>query len=137
MNKSQRIGVFLFFLTIFCDLGSKYIVEKTGGYIVKNTGISFNFYSGSNDKILSLLLCGLIVVLWCSFHTFFRKHPIGASFFLGGAVANVIDRLIFGGVRDWLPIPVISGYNNVADWALSIGLLLMLVPKASVNQDAK
>jgi lipoprotein signal peptidase len=51
---------------------------------------------------------------------------------LGGIWANVFDRVLLGGVRDWLPIPFtelllgVSLYNNLADWFLFIGCLIWI-----------
>lgn len=42
---------------------------------------------------------------------------------LAGGISNLIDRLIWTGVRDWLPIPLTSLHNNLADWLIVVGCL--------------
>jgi lipoprotein signal peptidase len=34
----------------------------------------------------------------------------------------MLDRLINGGVRDWLVVPVLGLRNNLADWAIIIAI---------------
>lgn len=41
---------------------------------------------------------------------------------LGGAVGNGWDRVWFGGVRDWFWVPILQVHNNIADWALTLGV---------------
>lgn len=33
-------------------------------------------------------------------------------------MSNLLDRLVYGGVRDWLTVPVLGLKNNLADWAI-------------------
>jgi lipoprotein signal peptidase len=41
--------------------------------------------------------------------------------FLAGATSNLIDRFVFGGVRDWLSWPVFNFSNNLADIWITLG----------------
>ncbi len=56
--------------------------------------------------------------------------PAALSLILGGAIGNVIDRLRFDAVVDFLDFHV-AGYHwpafNVADSAISVGVVLMLL----------
>lgn len=42
---------------------------------------------------------------------------------LGAGTSNLIDRLLIGGVKDIWPIPIMGGYNNLADWLLLVAVL--------------
>jgi signal peptidase II len=51
---------------------------------------------------------------------------------IGGAIGNVIDRLRFGAVVDFIFVPVyILGYRfpafNIADSAITVGVCLLLI----------
>ena len=46
---------------------------------------------------------------------------------IGGAVANLLDRLLFGAVHDWLYLPKVT--INVADIAVVIGLMGYLLAR--------
>jgi signal peptidase II len=58
-----------------------------------------------------------------------RLLPLSLALILGGALGNVIDRLRFGAVVDFLDFHV-AGWHwpafNVADSAITVGVALML-----------
>ena len=61
-----------------------------------------------------------------------KFHLISFSMIIGGAIGNVIDRLRFGAVVDFIYVHVyILGYHfpafNVADSAISVGVCLLFV----------
>lgn len=122
MNKS-------IFILVFClDQTTKFLATLAGLHISYNTGVSLSFFSGSNGNFLTLLLAILIFYLYRTFTEQWHKNALAAGLFFGGAVANLFDRIIFGSVRDWLFIPFTNVQNNLADWAIFAGLLLLLVP---------
>ncbi len=51
---------------------------------------------------------------------------------IGGAVANLLDRLLFGAVHDWLYLP--KATINLADVAVVVGLMGYLVSQAPQRQ---
>lgn len=53
-----------------------------------------------------------------------RSTRLAAALILGGALSNGLDRLLLGGVRDYWP--TVFGYLNLADLAISTGLLYFL-----------
>lgn len=61
----------------------------------------------------------LLIFMW----SILKKYPIILGLFQGGAVSNVLDRLVYGGVRDWLAVPILGLRNNFADWAIVIALV--------------
>lgn len=60
-----------------------------------------------------------------------NMQGIFTGLFIGGAVSNIIDRIYFGGVRDWFPIPFVGLRNNLADWAIFLAVFLSVVQLAS------
>lgn len=52
---------------------------------------------------------------------------IGAGFLAGGAIGNAIDRVLFNQVTDFIIVGSGNGNLNLADYALNIGLILLLV----------
>lgn len=103
--------------------------------LVFNPGASFSFLAdaGGWQKWFFVGLA-LLVSVWLL--SLLRKHaqerllPAALSLILGGAIGNVIDRLRFDAVVDFLDFHL-AGYHwpafNVADSAITVGVALMLL----------
>jgi signal peptidase II len=102
--------------------------------MVWNWGVSFGLFnqeSGIGPILLIILSCVLILffVVWL----FKVTHPlqkVAILLVIGGALGNVIDRLRFQAVVDFIDIHVL-GYHwpafNFADACISIGCILLLI----------
>jgi len=102
--------------------------------MVWNQGISFGLFNGQSD-IGPLLLTGLALVLSAIFAVWlFRSRSLmqmlAIALVIGGALGNVIDRLRFGAVIDFLDVHAF-GYHwpafNVADSCVVVGVLTLIV----------
>ncbi len=100
-----------------------------------NEGAAFSFLSdqsGWQRWFLSgvAAVATLVMVLWLrGLKQHERLSAIALALIVGGAVGNLIDRLLFGYVIDFLDF-YIGQYHwpafNVADSAISIGVAVML-----------
>jgi signal peptidase II len=118
-----------------------------------NAGVSFGVFNraGVNSLFFSLAAAAIVVVLivWLSrVRTSFLAIAIGLI--IGGAVGNVIDRLLpsRGAVVDFLYFHLGSWYwpaFNLADSAICVGVMAMLLdgfllrrpsPQANQGEDA-
>ena len=98
-----------------------------------NSGVSFGILNraGVNSLIVSLAAAVIVVglIVWLGrVGTGFLALAIGLV--IGGAVGNVIDRLRFGAVIDFLYFHVGSWYwpaFNLADSAICLGVAAMLL----------
>jgi signal peptidase II len=101
--------------------------------MVWNYGISFGLLAGDSPLArwgLSVVAVAVVVALlvWLA-----RNDrglvAFGVGLIIGGAIGNVIDRLRFGAVADFLHFHA-GGYSfwvfNVADSAISIGVMLLI-----------
>ncbi|MFD0676329.1 MULTISPECIES: signal peptidase II [unclassified Paenibacillus] len=52
---------------------------------------------------------------------------VGTAFFVGGALGNAIDRLLFGKVTDFIDFHMGHGILNIADNAINIGVVALLL----------
>lgn len=104
---------------------------------VLNPGAAFGFLATLSDQVrnpLFILVSILAVILILFYHTrYLRSHrlvSVALGLVLGGAVGNLIDRLHYGMVVDFLDVHV-GPYHwpafNVADSAISIGVCLMIL----------
>ena len=100
--------------------------------LVWNRGISFGLIGGGVGAWMFVGLAAAIVAvlgLWLA-RTPVRWVGIALGCVIGGAVGNVIDRLRFGAVVDFLDFHL-AGYHwpafNLADAAITVGVILLLV----------
>ncbi|MDO9355948.1 MAG: signal peptidase II [Solirubrobacteraceae bacterium] len=112
----------------------------------KNTGVSFGFLSGAPAWVVGLFsTVALVAVVIVFIRTL--PGPLGrfaAGLIVGGAVGNLIDRIAFGSVTDFLDLPALPPCN-VADIAITFGAIAFAVGllfaetaerKAEKHQDA-
>lgn len=102
--------------------------------LVMNPGASFSFLADAGGWqqwffiALALAVSAWLIVL-IRRHAQERLMPAALSLVLGGALGNVIDRLRFGAVVDFLDFHL-AGWHwpafNVADTAISVGVILLL-----------
>ncbi len=103
-------------------------------FLTYNKGVSFSFLSSDYTwmpwalSALALTIC-LFIVQWMRVEKS-RLILTGLALILGGAIGNVIDRIRFGAVVDFLDVYV-GSYHwpafNVADSAICIGVGLILL----------
>ena len=138
--------IILTILVILVDFFSKYMVSKlmtvneTINLIdnffrityVKNTGAAFSIFS--NNTILVIII-SIVVIGFLLFYIYKNKgnnklENVSYAFILGGAISNLIDRLVYGYVIDFLDFEILS-YNapifNLADTFIVIGVILFLI----------
>ncbi|MGB1336705.1 signal peptidase II [Planktomarina sp.] len=96
-----------------------------------NSGINFGLFSNNGLAarwiliVIALGICG-VVTYWMRRET--RSVAlISAGMVIGGALGNVVDRILYGSVADFLNITCCGLHNpfafNVADIAIFAGLL--------------
>ena len=107
---------------------------------VTNDGMAFglSFPGGKHVLlIMTILLTGFIVgFLWKEKN----GHPLikyGLALILGGAIGNLIDRLLYGKVVDFLDL-MIGNFHwyifNIADSSVTIGMILFIIHSIYIEQ---
>lgn len=95
------------------------------GVEAENIGVSFGF-GGKLLIIFSFfLLCWLSCFWW-------KEDYFGLGLILIGGWVNMIDRMVFGYVRDYWKL--ISVYNNIADWIIGLGVGIFIWNLWNKNQ---
>jgi signal peptidase II len=100
---------------------------------VWNRGVSFGLFAGHQEWIPWILSLVAIIIAAGLFVWLRRaRNPLLAvalGLVIGGALGNVIDRVRFGAVVDFLDFHI-SGYHwpafNIADAAISLGVVMIL-----------
>ena len=104
---------------------------------IRNPGAAFGIFATTNSAFRLIFFVGTsIFALGLLGTIFYRMHPadvwgqLSVSGIVGGAVGNLLDRLQYGEVVDFLDFYV-GGYHwpafNVADSAISVGVVSLLV----------
>jgi signal peptidase II len=93
-----------------------------------NTGINFGLFQVNRWILIGLALAITVwVVLWMRREKAGRMMQISAGLLVGGALGNVVDRVIYGAVADFLNMSCCGIENpyafNVADIAIFAGAL--------------
>lgn len=149
-----------FVVVVLLDLGTKYLVQDAmplytsipivGEYVklthIRNPGAAFGISVGSPALflVLSMLACGVVAYYFKTLPVSERWGRFSLTLVLGGAVGNLIDRIRFGEVTDFIEVGI-DAYRwpvfNVADMAVTIGVVLLFIrlyharPSASLEQN--
>ena len=145
----MRTGLITFLITLFLDQLSKIWVVvwldlKSVGSIdvlpplvnfrmAWNRGVNFGLFAGDGNRwiliAIALIVCAA-VLYWVRGETDRRVH-ISTGLLVGGAIGNIIDRLVYGAVADFLNMSCCGISNpfsfNVADIAVFIGAFGLVI----------
>lgn len=115
------------------DLANRVVIDVWPGFLTFimawNYGINFGLFAGQGD-LVRWLLTGVAVLITIGVIFWVRSQNraivfISAGVLIGGALGNVIDRVIYGAVADFLNVTCCGIRNpfsfNVADIAIFVG----------------
>lgn len=150
LNKKKWYFSLIFFIIVL-DQISKFIIRANfnlyeqidiiRGFIkivyVRNSGVVWGMLSNNQNHLVPVIIsilsiAALLTVLYIFIKTSIscRLELISLSFIMGGAIGNILDRLILGYVVDFIDIYVKSYHwptFNIADSFISIGIVLLLI----------
>ena len=121
------------FFSRFLDLNESIAVIRNFLHftLVHNTGIAFGFFKdcGAVFIIIPVILTGLLI-----YNIYYYRHSpqlsrtyiVAFSLILGGAIGNLIDRIMLGYVIDFIDFRIWPVFN-VADSAITIGAAIILL----------
>jgi len=111
------------------------VTDFLNWFLIYNPGAAFSFLSqagGWQRWFFTVIgIVAAIVIIWLlQKNTHDRPFCLALSLILGGAIGNVIDRLLYGAVVDFIDVHY-DGWHwpafNVADSAISIGATLIVI----------
>ncbi len=140
--------LWLSLLAVILDQGSKLVIDSSMRLYqsipvlpyfnltyVHNTGAAFSFLSEAGGwqrwffAGLAILISAVIAVWLARLKQHETLLAIALSLVLGGAIGNLIDRLAYGYVIDFLDVYYGNWHwpaFNIADSAITLGVMLML-----------
>jgi signal peptidase II len=149
-GKWNRIGAWLAVI-VFLDQFTKIVVDRTmtphqsiaivdglfSLIYVRNTGAAFGIFAGSAEIfrrpfliLVSILASGFIVTLLRRLADQEKGLITALTFVLGGAIGNLIDRVFYGEVIDFLDFYWRNHHwpaFNIADSFITIGVAIALI----------
>ncbi len=97
-----------------------------------NTGAAFGMFRGGGAFFVVVAVVIIVAILYYAYRMEEQATllSIALGLELGGALGNLVDRVRFGQVTDFIDVKLWPRYNlwptfNVADAAITIGVLLM------------
>jgi len=100
-----------------------------------NEGINFGFFSSGNPLVKWILVMVAILIcigisFWARMETRFINQIL-VALIIGGALGNVVDRLLYGAVADFINVTCCGIRNpysfNIADIAIFMGAIGLII----------
>lgn len=111
-------------------IGSVTVIDNILDFTyVENRGVAFGMFSGMRwiFIVLTVLLICLIIFYM------FKKKPQSKLFYVctalivGGGIGNLIDRIFYGYVIDYISLSFFEPVCNFADYCITVGTVLLVV----------
>lgn len=127
-------------VVIRMDLANLFFIEVWPPYLVLamawNRGVNFGLFASDGDAArwfliaLALVICAWVVA-WMRREPANRPMQVSAGLLVGGALGNVIDRVRWGAVADFLNVSCCGWQNpwafNLADVAIFVGAVGLIL----------
>ena len=136
-----------FFVVHILDLSDRLSITIISGFVyfkmAWNEGINFGLFANSSEIMrFALIIISILICIGIFFWAIKQNSIIlfiFSSAVIGGALGNVLDRIIYGAVADFLNITCCGIYNpysfNIADISIFFGVLGIIFFPNSKNQN--
>ncbi|HLC73792.1 MAG TPA: signal peptidase II [Candidatus Nanoarchaeia archaeon] len=123
--------IVLIFILVFLDQLTKILSKNKNFFIInytENTGAAFSLFQGYK---LFLILISVIVIFFTLYYFIkikqqSKKLYISLILILSGTIGNLIDRISFGFVRDFIDLKIWPIFN-LADSYNVVAFILILI----------
>jgi len=134
MVKKYSLVFIVSIVVIIIDILTKWVIHNNNFSViilsflkiipVKNTGAAFSILQNATIPLIfiSLAVIGLILFYLDKIE---EKYTLAVSLILGGAIGNLIDRIFFGFVRDFISVSSFPVFN-IADAAVTMGAIIWI-----------
>lgn len=162
MSPKSRLFLGALLLAVPLDQLTKWWVSRTLSYgdeipviegffhlsHVRNPGAAFGILATSPEPVRVFFFVGVTLVAIALILSFFRKLAPGDRFsalslglILAGALGNLIDRVRFGEVVDFLHFRLWGGYSwpdfNLADSFIVVGVMLLVIELLASESESR
>lgn len=118
---------------VMANLSYQQPVQIIGDYVrftyTRNSGIAFGLGAGTRFPyyVFSIVAAIVILYMFLRVRVAGRARQLALSLIFGGAIGNLIDRVRWGEVVDFIEVGIPSWHwpvFNIADSAVSVGVVL-------------
>lgn len=101
--------------------------------LVWNYGISFGMFNQASQSQIALILLSMAIIVGLIVWVMRSKDSrnlLPVALIIGGAVGNIIDRVIYGAVIDFIDFYLVNYHYpsfNLADSAIVVGAILLMI----------
>ncbi len=111
------IGAFILGLDLILQ-----VIFRFNNFGLENRGVSFGVVA-ENGLNISLIVFFIFIVIYFYQLLKYRKISLFYSLIALGGVGNIINRLIWGSVWDYICLPILPFCFNLSDILICIGVL--------------
>ena len=96
---------------------------------VENKGVAFGMFSDMRWIFVALTSILLVIIIFYMF----KKRPkskffyVCAALIIGGGIGNLIDRIFYGYVIDYLSLSFFPPVCNFADYCITAGTIMLVI----------
>ena len=135
------IGFVVAFVTIGIDQLTKFLIYGKATKVILgdllwfkstlNTGVAFSMFEGNSSVfivITSIASVALIYLILSKKFLYKMRYKVCLGLILGGTIGNLIDRIIFKGVRDFIYLKFLNfAIFNIADAVIVVSVIFFCV----------
>ena len=124
----------------YISIGTSIKVIKDFFYIkyINNSGASFGILSNGRWFLITVSVLSIIIIINYIKNTKNKFELTGFGLLLGGIFGNLLDRVVFGEVKDFLDFYIFK-YDypvfNFADICIVIGIIIVLIAMIKGEKD--
>lgn len=120
-----------YFVSLYLQpIGSVSVIDNLFSLTyVENNGVAFGMFS--DMRWLFVVLTGVIIAIIVAY--MFKKRPkekifyISTALIIGGGIGNLIDRIFYGYVIDYLSLSFFPPVCNFADYCITVGTVILMI----------
>ncbi len=102
---------------------------------IQNSGAAFGLFEGYGRLFVPVAIIVAVFSIYMLKKGYINGKllEIGIALFAGGAIGNAIDRILFNQVTDFIHFQFRQGILNLADYALSLGVIIIFIDSLIID----
>ena len=106
---------------------------------VENSGVAFGMFENMRWIFVALTSVIIVILLYIIIFKKIKSKMflISSALIIGGGIGNLIDRVLYGYVIDYLQLSFFSPVCNFADYAVTVGTVLLVIYLLFMSDSSK